>query len=86
MVPYEARHSGPPIRMARGNRNRQEIRDRGRWKSEKSVIRYKQRARLAQTYQRLPPSLQAHLDLCEQHLGDVLLGRMAADAQILAGR
>ena len=55
-------------------------------KSEKSVIRYEQRARLAQTYQRLPASLQAHLDRCEQHLGDVLLGRMAADAQFLAGR
>ena len=86
MVPYESRHSGPAVDMARGNRNRQEIRDRGRWKSEKSVIRYEQRARLAQTYQRLPASLQAHLDKCEQHLGDVLLGRMAADAHTLAGR
>jgi hypothetical protein len=86
IVPYKSRHSGPSIDMARGNRNRQEIRDRGRWKSEKSVIRYEQRARLAQSCQRLPASLQAHLDRCEQHLGDVLLGRMAADAQILAGK
>ena len=80
MVPYECRHSGPAIDAARGHRSRSEIKDRGRWKNEKSVIRYEQRARLAQSYQRLPVSLQSHLDLCERHLGDIVLGRMAATA------
>ena len=78
MVPYESRHSGPAIDAARGNRSRGEIKDRGRWKNEKSVIRYEQRARLAQTYQRLPAHLRSHLDLCEKHLGDIVLGRMPA--------
>ena len=86
MVPYEARHSGPAIDVARGHRSRAEVRERGRWKTEKSVVRYEQRARLAMSYQRLPAALQAHFDKCEAHLGDVLLGRMAADAQILAAR
>ena len=78
MVPYESRHSGPAIDAARGNRGRGEIKDRGRWKNEKSVIRYEQKARLAQTYQRLPAHLTSHLDLCERHLGDIMLGRMPA--------
>ena len=86
IVPYEARHSGPAIDMARGHRNRQQIRERGRWKSEKSVIRYEQRARLGQSYQRLPAHIQTLLNRCERHLGDVLLGRMPADAQCLGGR
>ena len=80
MVPYESRHSGPAVDAARGNRSRGEIKDRGRWKSENSVIRYEQRARLAQSYQRLPAAVQSHADLCEKHLGDIVLGRMLATA------
>ena len=40
MVPYESRHSGPAIDVARGHRVRKEVKDCGRWKSDKPVQRY----------------------------------------------
>ena len=75
MSPYEARHSGPAIDVARGFRTKAEVKERGRWKNDKSVQRYEQRARLAVTFRRLPLELQAHCRRCEDALGDVLLGR-----------
>ena len=38
LVPYRARHSGPSIDAALGTRTRKEIKDRGRWKSDRSVL------------------------------------------------
>ena len=40
LVPYMARHSGPSIDAALGTRTRKEIKDRGRWKADRSVFRY----------------------------------------------
>ena len=44
LVPYMAHHSEPSIDVALGTRTRKEVKDRGRWKSDRS--RYEQRAQL----------------------------------------
>ena len=79
LVPYMARHSGPSIDAARSLRTRREIKDRGRWASDRSVLRYEQRARLARSFNRLPAGLQAHALKCEQNLDAVVLGRISAE-------
>ena len=79
MVPYQSRHSGPATDVARGHRDRAEVKDRGRWKSDKSVARYEQRARLGQSFQQLPPRAKSHLLACEAQLGGLLLGRTRVD-------
>ena len=61
--------------MARGHRTRAEVKDRGRWRSDKSVLRYEQRARLGQSFQQLPARLRLHLLQCEAKLAGLLLGR-----------
>ena len=73
MVPYGARHSGPAVDVSRGLRTRQEVKERGRWKSEKSVQRYEQRARLSLSFSRLSVDLQTKCKACADALGDVLL-------------
>ena len=60
LVPYMAQHSGRSIEAALGTRTRKEIKDRGRWKSDRSVLRYEQRARLHKSFHRLPAAYQAH--------------------------
>ena len=76
MVPYQTRHTGPAVDMARGHRDRVGIKDRGRWKNDKSVARYEQRARLGQSFQQLQPVLKSHLLACEENLGGLLCGRI----------
>ena len=39
LVPYMARHSGPSIDAALATQHEQEIKDQGRWKSDRSVLR-----------------------------------------------
>ena len=60
-----ARHSGPSIDAALDTRTRKEIIDRGRWKSDRSVLRYEQRARLHKSFHRLPAAFQAYALRCE---------------------
>ena len=54
LVPYMARHSGPSIDAALATRTRMEIKDRGRWKSDRSVLLH-----------RLPAAYQAYALKCE---------------------
>ena len=44
---------------------RKEIKDRGRWKSDRSQLRYEQRARLHKSFHRLPAAYQAYALKCE---------------------
>lgn len=75
LTPYQWRHSGPSIDMARHQRTLGEIQKRGRWKSFKSVTRYEKAARLAANFAELPVNLQRHCLECESQLGDVMQGR-----------
>ena len=79
MVPYQTRHSGPAADIARGHRDRAGVKERGRWKDDRSVQRYEQRARLGQSFQQLSPALKAHVLLCEERLGALLCGRLQPD-------
>ena len=79
IVPYQARHSGPSIDAAMGLRNRSEIKARGRWSADKSVLRYEQRARLTQSFNKLPVALQSYLTECEEKLGDLLCGKLSVE-------
>ena len=79
IVPYQARHSGPSIDAARSLRTRAAIKARGRWCSDRSVLRYEQRARLIAGYNKLPVTLQQHLNECERLLPALLLGKISVE-------
>ena len=83
MVPYEARHSGPSIDAARLCRSRQEIKARGRWAQDRSVLRYEQRARLVRSFNELSAEQQALAERCEEMLEAMILGRCRPEALAL---
>ena len=85
MVPYQARHSGPSIDAARGSRTRAERKDRGRWASDTSVIRYERTARLMESFNQLPARLQSHGLECERRLAALFYGQVAP-AELLLSR
>ena len=85
MVPYQTRHSGPACDIAKGFRDRAGVKERGRWKDDRSVQRYEQRARLGQSFQQLSPALKAHVLLCEERLGALLCGRLRPEDLIWPG-
>ena len=78
-VPYQARHSGPSIDAARGLRTRIEIKTRGRWSSDKSVLRYEKKARLMQSFNTLSDPLQLHAVACEGKLAALMAGSLSPD-------
>ena len=75
IVPYQTRHSGPSIDIARRYRSVPEAQRRGQWASVKSVQRYEKGARLGESWELLPASVRGLLEACEAALGDILLGR-----------
>ena len=78
-VPYQARHSGPSIDAARLCRTREEIKARGRWAADKSVLRYEQRARLMKSVNALSPSQASLATQCEARIEELLRGQCQAD-------
>ena len=77
-TPYQTRHSGPSIDRSRDYRSLVEVQKRGQWRAHKSVTRYEKSARLAKTWEGLNPHFKAHAEWCEQNLGGILLGHVAA--------
>ena len=77
-TPYQTRHSGPSIDRSRDSRSLVEVQKRGQWRAHKSVTRYEKSARLAKTWEGLNPHFKAHAEWCEQNLGGILLGHVAA--------
>lgn len=55
-VLYQLRHAGASRDLVTGERNLMEVKRRGRWMSDKSVLRYTKGGRLAEQMARLPPS------------------------------
>ena len=80
VVAYQARHSGPSIDAARHLRTRAEIKTRGRWSADKSVIRYERPARLSQSLLELSQSKQEFCRRAEELLPRLILGECRADA------
>ncbi|CAK0868558.1 unnamed protein product, partial [Prorocentrum cordatum] len=72
IFPYQARHSGPSIDVARHCRTLEEMHKRGQWKHSKSMQRYETAAGLGQSWSLLPASLRDTLSDCEGRLEDIL--------------
>ena len=66
LVPYQARHSGPSIDAARHLRTLADIKKRGQWRADKSVLRYERHARLASGYRQHPSEVQRYASECER--------------------
>ncbi|CAK0840736.1 unnamed protein product [Prorocentrum cordatum] len=79
-VPYQARRSGASIDAARKYRTRAEIKARGRWKADKSVLRYDSKAKIVESVDKLPDSLAPHVRMCELRLWDHLCGQIDPSA------
>ena len=57
---------------------RLELKNRGRWSSDKSVARYESKARLAESLDTLPAHSRRHPQQCGPRVGELLLGRVEA--------
>ena len=68
IVPYQLRHSGPSIDLARGTRSLLEAQKRGRWGNVKSMSRYERHGRLNQDWGRLTASQRNLFSRCEEQL------------------
>ena len=75
LSPYHSRHSGPSVDRSRHYRTQLEVQKRGQWRSTKSVARYEKSARLAKSWESVPEKTKTFCSLCEQSLGDIMLGR-----------
>jgi len=73
MVPYQTRHSGASLDQLMQFRSLADTKKRGVWKQDKSVARYEKRARVAQTWQKLPLRFQQHAESCEYRLTDIMV-------------
>ena len=80
VVPYQARHSGPSIASALHLRTRPEMRARGRWASEKSVMRYERPARLTESYLEMSEARRAHCARAKELFGQLIAGQIFPDA------
>ena len=74
LVPYQLRHSGPSIDLARGTRSLGEAQKRGRWAGVKSMNRYERRGRLGQDYQTLTESQKSTFEIAEKSLEAIFSG------------
>ena len=72
VVPYQWRHSGESLDVARRSRSLAEVQKRGRWKSHKSVMRYEKSGRMSLALQDLPRTLVDHAFACEARLEDIV--------------
>ncbi|CAK0901265.1 unnamed protein product [Prorocentrum cordatum] len=79
-APYQARHSGASIDAAMKYRTRAEIKSRGRWKADKSVLRYDSKAKIVESVDKLTGSLASHVHRCELQLGALLRGQIDPSA------
>ena len=68
VVPYSLRHSGPSWDRATWRLTLPEIQRRGRWLSERSVIRYERSARTLALLSGQPPAFLAYLRRCASRL------------------
>ena len=66
--------SGPSIDDALVIRTRKEITNRGRWRSDRSVLRYEQRTRPHKPFRRPPAPCQAYALKCENVLHKLISG------------
>eukprot|EP00959_Pyramimonas_sp_CCMP1952_P334640 7007696-Pyramimonas_sp.AAC.1 len=59
--------------MSPRKRTLAEVKKRGGWKVDRTVVRYEKGARLASTWPRRPRWLQSHAERCEERFVEILL-------------
>ena len=83
LVMYQARHSGASSDMASKRRTLAEIKKRGGWKSDRSVVRYEKGARLSSTWMRHPAWVRAHAERCEEKFLEIVLHGQALPRPVI---
>ena len=79
LVPYQARHSGASIDLCMGYRTIAEVKNRGRWASDKSMLRYNKAAKLAQSLKQFDAKQLAFIRAAQSRLEALFLGRAKAE-------
>lgn len=74
LVPYQARHGGATHDRWDRTRSLEEVRKRGRWRSEQSTRRYEKHGKLQGKLGALPPATLAHLVWCAKNVDALLSG------------
>ena len=80
LVPYQARHSGASIDLCLLYRSIPEVKGRGRWASEKSMLRYNRAAKLAQSMKQFDQRQQDFFVAAERQLEELFFGKVAPEA------
>ena len=80
VVPHQARHSGPSVDSAMHLRTRAEMKARGRWASDKSVMRYERPARLTESFLEMSEARRAHCVRAKELFGQLIAGHVPPDA------
>ena len=79
LVPYQARHSGASIDLCLSYRSIAEAKHRGRWGSEKSMLRYNKSAKLAQSLKQFSSRQLDYFRTAESRLEALFFGRVRAE-------
>ena len=72
-VPYGPRHGGAAHDRLRRHRSMPEIKKRGRWKHDKSVVRYERAGRIQQVIERTDRAARDYCKFAEQHLESIMM-------------
>ena len=80
LVPYQSRHSGASVDLCNNHRSIAEVKARGRWGSEKSMMRYNRAAKLAAGMKVFDQKQLAFFAAAERQLEALLFGRTAPES------
>ena len=83
LVPYQARHSGASIDLCMSHRTIPEVKGRGRWASEKSMLRYNKAAKLAQVLKQFDEKQLQYFRNAEALLEDLFFGKAKVEDLVL---
>ena len=75
LVPYQTRHSGASIDLCLSHRSLREVQSRGRWGSEKSMLRYNKSAKLAQSMKQFDRRQLDYFATAESRLEALFVGQ-----------
>ena len=79
LVPYQTRHSGASIDLCLSHRSLREVQSRGRWGSEKSMLRYNKSAKLAQSMKQFDRGQLDYFATAESRLEALFFGQALAE-------
>ena len=80
LVPYQCRHSGASVDLCNNYRSVAEVKARGRWGSEKSMMRYNRAAKLAASMKVFDQRQLAFFAAAERQLEALLFGRVTPES------